>query len=358
MTLPRIGIVCINYKDYAARFLADCIESLRRTDYPKDRFTVYIVDNATTPETLAAIRGMAPEAIVIPHAENAGWGGANNVGAQRAFADGCSDVVFLNMDTIAEPGWLRVLVDATATDSHIAIVQAKLLLHPVGADGIPRVNSLGNALHFLGFGFCWGYGQPDDGRLGTAIMDIGYASGAAMYVRGSVFRDVGGCNGEYFMYHDDLELCLKAKLAGFRVVLAPRSVVWHKYEFARSVRQVYWMERNRLRTLLEFYRWPTLLFVMFPLLVMELGVLGAGIVGGYAGAKVRSSAYFCTPSAWRSIRTSRRHVQRLRTIPDRVLLRDAVGTIDFQEVRNPILAYVVNPILAAYWWVVRRMMWW
>ena len=358
-TLPCVGIILINYRDYAARFLAECRASIQATDYPPDFLRVYIVDNATTTATTATLRTMFPEAVIIPNTENAGWGGANNIGAQRALADGCDSIVFLNMDTVVDSGWLRALTTAAERDPAIAIVQSKLLLHSTAhRDGVPRVNSLGNALHFLGFGFCMGYGQPDDGRAGTAVRDIPYASGAALYVRGAVFHAIGGCNAEYFMYHDDLELCMKARLFGARIVLAPQSVVWHKYEFARSMRQVYWIERNRLRLLFECYRLPTLVLIMPPLLVMEIGILGASIFGGYAGAKLRSSAYFCSPRAWRHIRAARRRVQALRTIPDSVLLRDAVGTIAFQEVANPVLTYVVNPLLAAYWRVARRCIWW
>ncbi|KKQ34759.1 MAG: hypothetical protein US52_C0048G0002 [candidate division WS6 bacterium GW2011_GWA2_37_6] len=53
---PKVGIILINYKDYAKRFLADCRDSLRLIDYPKDKYVVYIVDNATSPETRAYLQ--------------------------------------------------------------------------------------------------------------------------------------------------------------------------------------------------------------------------------------------------------------------------------------------------------------
>lgn len=356
--LPKVGIILINYQDYAERFLAECRDALRALTYPKDRYAVYIVDNATTPASQAYLRQQYPEAVVIPEATNAGWGGGNTIGAACAFADGCTDVVFVNMDTIAHPQWLDEFVAAAASDSRIGVVQSKLLLHPIGADGVQRVNSLGNAYHILGFGFCDGYGTPDDGGADARIRDIAYASGASLYVRGAVLRAVGYCNPEYFMYHDDIELCLKVRLAGYRVVLAPRSVLWHKYEFSRSVRQVEYMERNRLRVLLTFYRIPTLLLLAPALFTMELVVLTGGILGGYARAKLRAWAYFVRPKAWRKLARERREIRALRTIPDRVLLRDASGRIEFQEVAHPLLTYAVNPLVAAYWWLARRLLWW
>ncbi|MFH1099099.1 MAG: glycosyltransferase family 2 protein [Candidatus Uhrbacteria bacterium] len=390
---PKVGIVIINYKDYAQRFLADCRDSLRQLDYPADRFTVYLVDNATSPESIAHLRREYPEAVVIPEVTNAGWGGGNNIGAARALADGCNDFVFANMDVVVDPDWLRALVEAAYSTSQIGIVQSRILLHPaplqptsnspepktllrvfgspmcndrpkwcgihpVGADGIVRVNSVGNRFHFLGFGFCDGYGQPVSALTDSCIRDIGYASGASLYVKGDVFYRVGQCNPDFFMYHDDIELCLRAKLAGYRVVLAPASVIRHKYEFRRSVRQVEYMERNRLLVLLEFYRIPTLLLVAPALVFMEIGVFLGAIIGGYASAKLRGWLYFTRLDNWSRIFRDRRRIQSLRIISDRVLLHDVAATIDFQEVANPLLRYIANPSLRIYWLVARRILWW
>jgi len=246
---PKVGIILINYKDYAKRFLSDCRDSLRSLDYSRDRFVVYIIDNATSEETREFLRNEYPEAVIITNAENSGWAGGNNLGIARAIADGCGDVVFLNMDVIVESDWLRELVAVSYSDSKIGIVQSKILLHPV--KDIPRVNSLGNNIHFLMFGFCHGYGEPDS-DADLAVKDIPYASGSSMYVRGEVIKKIGMCDESFFMYHDDFDFCVRARLAGFRLVIAPKSRIWHKYEFNRSVRQVYFMERNRQICLLYF----------------------------------------------------------------------------------------------------------
>ena len=392
---PKIGIILINYKDYAKRFLEDCRDSMRKIDYPKDKYVVYIVDNATSPETEAYLHEVYPEAVVLPNKENSGWGGGNNVGILQAWKDGCEDVVLSNMDVIVDREWLKELVQAAYSDAikaellpqaqpkssaldkrPIGIAQSKLLLWPIGKDGVQRINSIGNQLHFLGFGFAGGNGEVDRpspqpsppaeagrrgrgvGGEGGAVWDIPYASGASMYVKREVFEKVGLCNPDFFMYHDDVELCLKAKLAGFRVVLAPKSIMWHKYEFSRSIMQVYYMERNRLLTVLQFYKVPTLVLLAPAFLAMELGLLGASLVGHYAKPKVRGWGYFFKPSAWRKLRAQRRRIQALRTIGDRELLGDATGRVLHQEIMNPVLKYLANPVMNAYWGVARRLMWW
>ncbi len=355
---PKIGIILINYKTYAKRFLEDCRDSMRKLDYPKDKYVVYIVDNATTPETEQYLREMYPEAVILPNRENSGWGGGNNVGVEQAFKDGCEDVIFSNMDVIVHPQWLEELVKGAYSDEKIGIAHSKQLLWPIGPDGVQRLNSVGNQIHFLGFGYAGKNGDPADTYTNDAVVDVPYAAGASMYVKRAVLDKVGLCNPDFFMYHDDMEICLKAKFVGFRVVIAPKSIMWHKYEFGRSILQVYYMERNRLLTMLEFYKIPTLILFAPAFIVMELGLLGASIVGKYAKPKLRGWGYFFKPSSWKKLLAERRRIQKLRTISDRALMQDFTGRVLHQEMMNPVLKYFVNPAFNVYWQVVKRLMFW
>ena len=68
--------------------------------------------------------------------------------------------------------------------------------------------------------------------------------GSSFAVKKAVLDKIGGYNEEYYMYHDDLEMGWKAKLAGYKIVLAPKSVCYHKYGFSRSIKMVYYMKRT------------------------------------------------------------------------------------------------------------------
>ncbi|MEK7211490.1 MAG: glycosyltransferase family 2 protein [Patescibacteria group bacterium] len=389
---PKVGIILINYKDYAKRFLSDCRDGLELLDYPKDKYIVYIVDNATSEETQNYLRDEYPEAVVLPNAGNAGWAGGNNVGIARAMADGCEDVVFLNVDVIVEREWLRELVLAAYSDEKIGIVQSKILLHPVnpvrermsceclddgiksssklffnrqqdrvsfsnGVKDIPRINSLGNDIHFLMFGFCRGYGEPDS-DADLSVKDIPYASGSSMYVKGEVVKKIGMCDENFFMYHDDFDFCLRAKLMGFRLVVAPKSRMRHKYEFNRSVRQVYFMERNRLICLLYFYKWPTLALIFPALLAYEFGILFFSIKNGYAMAKLASWGFFFSRKNLKKILSKRRKIQSSRQISDREMSANFVGIIGFQEINNHLNKYFANPVFNLYWKITRKIIRW
>lgn len=344
----KIGIILINYKDYAQRFLDDARNSLRTQTY--QNMKVYIIDNDSTKETCAYLQEQYPEAITIPSSGN-GWGHGNNVGMRVAWQDGCDAVVLANMDTAFEPNWLEQLVKTAYTETNIGIAQSKILLHDS-----KKINSVGNAQHFLGFSFCEDYNQPDNSS--QDILPIQTASGAGMLVKKDVIDTIGYCDEQYFMYHDDMELSLRAKLAGFEIVLAPASVMYHKYEFNRSINSIYYMERNRHIFLATFYKLPTLILIAPAWIIMEIGMWLYALKGGWINTKWQVLVYFLSKKAWQHIKTQRKHIQQSRKITDRKLLENARGKIIFQEINNPVLQYIANPLLNVYWQLVKRLIIW
>lgn len=353
--MKKVGIILINYKNYAERFLRESYDSLMALDYPKEDYRVYVVDNVTSEETVNMIKALAPEATVVPSAGN-GWGHANNVGAKQAIKDGFADYLYIvNMDTIFDPECLKEAVAAAESDSRIGIVQSKLLLHPA-KDGEYCLNSKGNSITFLGFGYCAGDGKKDD--AGDDVTDIVTAAGAGLLIPRKVFEAVGGCDESYFMYHDDIELSFKVKLMGLRLVLAPRSVVYHKHEFGRAVMQIFHMERNRLRFIIEFYKLGTILLILPAWLFMEIGMIPFELMNKWFSVKLRVYAYFLKPENWRMMLRKRKFLQGIRKIKDREMMEGMVGVVEFQQIDNPVLRYIANPIFDAYWKIARRLIVW
>lgn len=344
----------INYKYYAERFLKKSYESLMKVNYPRDSFTLYIVDNATSKETVELCQKLAPEAKILP-SEGNGWGHANNVAARQAIKDACDYIFFLNMDTEFDPEFINEAVKAYESDDNIGLVQSKLLLHPP-VDGEYMLNSAGNSLTFLGFGYCAGDGKKDN--VPDKIVDITYPSGAGLLISKDVWEKIGECDESYFMYHDDVEIGFKTKLIGKRVVLAPRSVIYHKHEFGRSIMQVTFMERNRIRFLLEFFKVPTLILIFPAFLLMELGMFPYAVLNRWTKAKLKVYLWFWSPKNLSSILKKRKEIQKLRKVSDAKLMRGITGVINFQQIENPVLKYIANPMFAAYWWVIQKIIIW
>ena len=181
-----IAIVAYNHR----AFLGPCLDALDRCGLDPHTTRLILVDNASTDGTAtfvttellagtpARTRGGLP-VIFIASDTNLGFSGGNNLAFSRAMDDGDQFVYLLNPDTEVEPGFLDDAIAAAERDPRIAIVQSLVLRH--GQPGI--VNSYGDALHFLGFGYSNGDGrsleEPDvAARIATAG-ELAYACGTA-----------------------------------------------------------------------------------------------------------------------------------------------------------------------------------
>ena len=348
---PRIAVILLNYGDYAQRYLEPCYESLRRQTYPAERFQVFVVSNGVTAHSRSLIARVAPEARVFENAENIGWSGGNNRAIRVALEEGFDLFVMLNLDTVVEPDWLNELVESAVDQPETQIFQSKIML-----DGTNRINSLGNRVQYLGYGYCLGYGQEDGHVPRKLAMD--FASGASMLVKREVFEKVGLFREEYFMYYDDLEFCWRARIAGFRVGLVEASVCFHKYDFTSRLGMLYYLQRNRLLTLLTLERLGTIVVTAPCLIVSEVIVSLYFIARGWGRTTWKLLRYFLRWKTWRSIAARRQEIRALRTTKDTEIVGRFAADVMFAEVDSPAMRYLCNPLLRIYWAVAKRFIIW
>lgn len=350
----KIAVVLVNYHDYAERFLGACRNSLRRQSYGRDSFEVYIVDNDSSEETFTYLKNEYPEAKILIR-NDGNYSAANNLGFKEGIKDGADYLVALNMDTEVEPDFLLELAKALENNSEAGLVQAKILLYPkTEAEKLnPKINSLGNIIHYLGFGFTDGYGQPNF-ETNDYLEIKGYASGCAFIIRKEVLESVGGLNEDFYMYHDDIELSLKVKLLGYKIILAPKAIVFHKYEFSRSIRMFYYMERNRYLTLFIFASKKYLALIFLPLLFMDIAMFFFSLLSGRFKELLKIYGYFLKAKNIDKIIKSRQEVKAFSKLKFSDIAKNFRAKIEFQEISNPILKYIVNPLMSVYWFLIKK----
>ncbi|HTK04124.1 MAG TPA: glycosyltransferase family 2 protein [Candidatus Eisenbacteria bacterium] len=342
----RVAVVIVTYN--SARFIPDCLGSLSRIEKGGLETDVIVIDNGSTDASVEMLKAY-PFAEVVPTGKNLGFAGGNNLGIRMALDRGCEYVYLLNHDTEATPRFLVEAVAMAETDPKIGAAQSLLLLSP----DKELVNSTGNAIHFLGFGYCMDYRRRADSLKFEGRKEIAYASGAGVLLRASALKKVGLFDEELFLYHEDLDLGWRLRLAGYVNVLAPKSVVHHKYEFSRSISKYYYMERNRYVVHVKNLRWWTLLVLAPWLALSELGLLAVSFRSGWWKEKRKVYGYFLKPAAWRHMMAGRKETAKLRTVGDREIVRLFTPTISFQDVTGPFTKYVANPIMTAVWAVAR-----
>lgn len=351
MMKKKVAIVLINYQDYAMTYLKDCRDSLRRQSYGQENMGVYIVDNASSKDTLEYLKKEYQEAIILPRSDG-NYCAANNLGFQTAIAAGYKYIITLNMDTVLETRCIEELVLSLKSNKELGIAQAKILLADKN-ENEPQINTIGNILHYLGFGSTLGYKEPDKEIEGYPEIK-GYASGCCFISTKDVYKTIGGWSEEYYMYHDDIEYSLKARLADYKIILAPKARVYHKYEFSRSQKMLYYMERNRYLLALSFYPVYLLVLLLPAFLVLNVAMMIFSITKAWFKTWLKVNLYFLNPRTWWQIFKFRARIKELPHRFDKKIAKTMVGKLEFLEIDNFILRYIANPVLNAYWQIIKK----
>lgn len=355
---PRVAVIIPNYNGEA--YLATCLDSILDQDYPD--FSVTVVDNASADDSVAFVKRAFPQVAVVENSRNTGYAGGCDAGLRRELRDPDNKYfILVNCDVRVERDWLAELVKAAEADPGIGVCQSLILLdedHAGVADveqtgDSPRlINSAGNEMHFLGFGYCGHYREPDRGQFGS-VRDVPFASGSSMLVRRELVEAVGMLDEELFMYQEDLDLCWRARIAGWRVVLAPASRLFHSYSFSRNPGKYYYLERNRAVVCLKNYELHSLLVLAPAFIGAELAMLAYSVLGGWFRQKLRG--YLWLLRNLDRVLERRRQVQASRQLPDSAIAAFWTNRMGFADLADSPLTRLANPVSILYWKLVRRL---
>lgn len=217
-----VAVVILNYngKSYLETFLPTVMSS------SYEHVEIIVADNGSTDQSLDFMEANYPEVRLIDLQENYGFAEGYNRALQQVEAD---YFVLLNSDVAVSPGWITPIIDLMEKDKAIAACQPKIRAYEQ-RDYFEYAGASGGWLDFLGYPFCRGRifntievdsGQYDD------VQEIFWASGAAMFIRSRLFEQIGGFDGDYFAHAEEIDLCWRLKRAGYRIMVQPRSVVYH-----------------------------------------------------------------------------------------------------------------------------------
>jgi O-antigen biosynthesis protein len=242
-SLPSVSLIILNWNGQP--YLEGCLKSLLQQSYPQAE--IIMVDNGSTDSSVTYVKKAFPDVRIIETGRNLGFAGGMNAGIAETSAD---IVVLLNNDIIAETDWLSQLIDCMQSDQKIGIAGCKIFF----ADGKTLQHAGGYLSHPLGLPQHYGYREDDNGKY-DKVADVDYVTGAAIAIRQSVIGSTGGLDADFFpIYYEDVDICYRAREAGWRVVYAPESRLIH-LESATMVRDSYsyllCFHQGRMRFLLK-----------------------------------------------------------------------------------------------------------
>ena len=246
MDQPKISIIIVNWN--GKHLLEECLISVEKQGY--NNFNTILVDNGSIDGSVEFIKERFPKVDVIGLKENTGFAKANNIGMYRAFEDKKVEyIVPLNNDAILEKGCLFEMVKvAVQSDDKIGSVAPKILKYYKKNE----IDRMGILIHRDGGGADNHTGKIDNGQFDDDKEVFGPSGCVALYSK-KMLKDIE-INGEFFdneffAYFEDIDLNWRARLRGWKSLLASDAVVYHKgSETAgkRSYFQIYYSNRNKL----------------------------------------------------------------------------------------------------------------
>src|SRR3990167_4889128 len=249
----KLAIVILNFNGLDDTLA--CLDSIKKLIDDGIGVETIVVDNFSSDgsqEALSKIKDIN----FIQNQDNLGYAGGNNVGIKYALKRRADAVLILNNDTIVEP---KLIMNLVAALNQGDLISPKIYFAAGHEFHKSRYSQkeLGRVIWFAGGEIDWsnvlgkhlGVDEVDGGQFAKR-KQITFATGACMFVKREVFEKIGYFDEKYFLYLEDMDFCVRAKNAKFKIIFEPSAVVWHKNAGSSggsgSILQDYFITRNRL----------------------------------------------------------------------------------------------------------------
>ncbi len=187
---------------------------------------IVVIDNGSTDTSISLLRSDFPRVKIVELDANYGFAGGYNRGLQHLEY---TYVVLLNSDVQVSEGWCDVLIERLENNPTLGAVAPKLLSY-CEPTKFEYAGAAGGYIDFLGYPFCRGrilnHTEVDSGQYDDT-QELFWVSGAAFACRLDLFRELGGFDDDFFAHMEEIDLCWRMQLAGYKIELAPKSVVYH-----------------------------------------------------------------------------------------------------------------------------------
>lgn len=220
--MEKIAIVILNWNgaQMMRRFLPSVLK------YSSDDATVYVADNASTDDSVQMLKEQFPECKLILLDKN--WGFAEGYNKALAQID-AEYYLLLNSDIEVTQDWLKPMLRYMEEHQEVAACQPKLLSE-ANREMFEYAGASGGFLDRFGYPFCRGRVfetvEEDRGQYDSAA-DVLWATGAALFVRARIYKEVGGLDSRFFAHNEEIDLCWRMRIMGYRIVCLPESHIYH-----------------------------------------------------------------------------------------------------------------------------------
>lgn len=215
----KVAIILVNWNSFY--HTDNCINSLKKVNY-KD-FDIIVVDNASEDNSGKELKEAHPGIILLESPVNTGFSGGNNTGLKYSIREHYTYSFLLNNDTFVGPGLLDELSAYMDEHEDAGACQSKIFYR-----SNPHILWNGGSVYNRALGITYSRRfLRREGKRQQSIHEVDWLTGCAFFIRNSVLEKTGLLSGNMFMYYEDVDLSMRIKDKGYRLLFFPGSVVYH-----------------------------------------------------------------------------------------------------------------------------------
>jgi GT2 family glycosyltransferase len=240
MTNPLVYIIVLTWN--GKKDTLECLSSLKQLVYPNYR--VLVVDNASVDGSTEQVKSQFPDVELIVNKDNFRFAGGNNVGIEYALSKNADYILLLNNDTIVDPNFITELVTTAESDSQIGIVGPKMYYYT----DPKRIWYAGGKIEWWkGWISHIGIREIDNEQY-CQTKETDFISGCCVLVKREVVETIGILDTAYYIYGEDVDWCIRAFRAGYRLMFEPRAKIWHKLSVSTGGHLSWFKNWNKLKS--------------------------------------------------------------------------------------------------------------
>ena len=218
----EVAVVILNWngKKFLEQFLPGVINN------SKGQAEIIIADNASTDDSVSFLKTNFPDIRIIKNKINGGFA--------RGYNDALAQIdakyfVLLNSDIEVTPNWIQPVINLMESDKQIAACQPKLMSF-YNREKFEYAGAAGGFIDKYGYPFCRGrlfQTMEGDGGQYDDDAEIFWATGACLFVRSEIYKELGGLDERFFAHMEEIDFCWRAKNQGYKIMYCPDSTVYH-----------------------------------------------------------------------------------------------------------------------------------
>lgn len=278
--MADVAVVILNFNgaSYLRQFLPSVVEHSPDAD-------IIVADNASTDDSVNFLKENFPDIRLIILNENLGYAGGYNAALTEVNHEFS---ILLNSDIEVTPGWIDPVIHYMSAHRHVVACQPKILDFN-DKERFEYAGAAGGFLDYMGYPYCRGRVldtlEEDTGQYDVTC-EIGWATGACLFVRTSIFKDAGGFDADFFAHMEEIDLCWRFRLMGHKICCVPTSKIYHVGGGTLNKlnpRKTYLNFRNNLSLLLKNLPWFQLFWKLPFKFLLDWAATIKFILGGQSG---------------------------------------------------------------------------